>query len=362
MNPVKTKDKTVLRSLGLGGYFGGGAEGMVDVKDGKIVRVRPMRYGWKYKKEEVRQWAIERNGKAIQAAWKSLPGPFSLAYKKRVYSPNRIKYPLKRVDWIPTGIAIRKNRGKSKYKRISWDEASELVAGEIRRVHKAYGVNAILLQGDGHGECKTINTPHGHAGVLLEYLGGFTPSGAQPATAGKAGTGVPSMSGARVPRGIMYPAANIVKDTTEHADMVLFWGCDPETTPWGFTGQFASRLCYFWSEVGIKQVYICPDLNYGAAVHADKWIPILPSTDAAMQLAVIYTWIKEGTYDKAYVETHVVGNGQSGSLCYGPRGRCRQDARMGLQKMRRSPNGPSRRWPASLPPKQHRLRTISAAA
>ncbi len=50
MKPVKTKDKTVLRSLGLGGYFGGGAEGMVDVKDGKIVRVRPMRYGWKYKK------------------------------------------------------------------------------------------------------------------------------------------------------------------------------------------------------------------------------------------------------------------------------------------------------------------------
>jgi anaerobic selenocysteine-containing dehydrogenase len=59
----------------------------------------------------------------------------------------------------------------------------------------------------------------------------------------------------------MYSAVNIVKDTTEHADMVLFWGCDPATTPWGFTGQFAGRLCYFWSEVGIKQVYICPDLN-----------------------------------------------------------------------------------------------------
>ena len=56
MKPVKTKDKTVLRSLGLGGYFGGGAEGMVDVKNGKIVRVRPMRYGWKYKKEEV--WSM----------------------------------------------------------------------------------------------------------------------------------------------------------------------------------------------------------------------------------------------------------------------------------------------------------------
>ena len=62
-------------------------------------------------------------------------------------------------------------------------------------------------------------------------------------------------------------------------------------------------------EVGIKQVYICPDLNYGAAVHADKWIPILPNTDAALQLAIIYIWITEGTYDKEYVKTHTVGFG-----------------------------------------------------
>ena len=89
--------------------------------------------------------------------------------------------------------------------------------------------------------------------------------------------------------------------------MVLFWGCDPETTPWGFTGQFASRLMYFWKDIGIKQVYICPDLNYGAAVHADKWIPVLPNTDAALQLAIAYIWITEGTYKKEYVETHVVG-------------------------------------------------------
>ena len=34
---------------------------------------------------------------------------------------------------------------------------------------------------------------------------------------------------------------------------------------------------------------------------------MLPNTDAALQLAIIYTWIKEGTYDKEYVETHTVG-------------------------------------------------------
>ena len=47
---------------------------------------------------------------------------------------------------------------------------------------------------------------------------------------------------------MMDPSDNCVKDMTEHCDMVLFWGCDPETTPWGFVGQFASRLCFFWSD------------------------------------------------------------------------------------------------------------------
>ena len=34
---------------------------------------------------------------------------------------------------------------------------------------------------------------------------------------------------------------------------------------------------------------------------------MLPNTDAALQLAIAYIWITEGTYDKEYVETHVVG-------------------------------------------------------
>jgi trimethylamine-N-oxide reductase (cytochrome c) len=105
----------------------------------------------------------------------------------------------------------------------------------------------------------------------------------------------------------MAPQTNVIKDISENAEMVLFIGCDPETTPWAFRGQAFSRICYWWTELGIKQVYICPDLNYGAAVHADKWIPVLPNTDAAWLLAVAYTWITEGTYDRDYIATHTFG-------------------------------------------------------
>jgi molybdopterin guanine dinucleotide-containing S/N-oxide reductase-like protein len=299
-------DKTVIKALALGGLLGGGGECAIDVKDGKVVRIRPFHYDWKYDRESFRPWKITRNGKDYKPLFKSVPGPYSLAYKKRTFSPNRIKYPLKRVDWDPNGERNPQNRGKSKFKRISWEEASDILASEVKRIHKEYSPLAILVQGDGHGECKTINTPHGHSGRLFDMMGGFTQQVRNPDSWEGWYWGSKHVWGQGL-QGMMDPANNIVKDMTEHCDMVLFWGGDPETTPWGFTGQCATRLCYFWTEVGIKQVYICPDLNYGAAVHADKWIPILPNTDAAFQLAIIYIWVTEGTYNKEYVKTHTVG-------------------------------------------------------
>jgi anaerobic selenocysteine-containing dehydrogenase len=293
---VVAPDKTVIKSLALGGLLGGGAPCAVDVKDGKIVRVRPLHYDWKYKPEQFNPWTYRKNGATLKPLMKTLVSPFSMAYKKRTYSPNRIKYPLKRVDWDPQGERNTQNRGISKFVRISWDEAAELVADEIKRIHQTYGPLGIMIQGDGHGECKTINTPHGQSGLLLDKMGGFTQQVRNPDSWEGWYWGSKHVWGEGIV-GMQHPSDNFIKEITENSDMLLFWGCDPETTPWGFVGQFASRLCYFWSEAGIKQVYICPDVNYGAAIHADKWIPILPNTDAALQLAIMYLWIKEDSYD-----------------------------------------------------------------
>jgi molybdopterin guanine dinucleotide-containing S/N-oxide reductase-like protein len=310
VKPVKKvdvkPDKTVFKSLALGGLLGGGGECSIDVKDGKAIRIRPFHYDTKYDRKHLNPWKITRNGKTLEPLMKALPGTFSLAYKKRTFSPNRIKYPLQRVDWDPNGERNPQNRGKSKYKRISWEEATDIVANEVKRQHKKYGPLSILVQGDGHGECKTIHTPHGHQGRLLDMMGGFTQQVRNPDSWEGWYWGSKHVWGQGF-QGMMSPAANLIKDISENCDMVLFWGGDPETTPWGFTGQYATRICYFWTQANIKQVYICPELNYGAAVHADKWIPILPNTDAAMQLAIIYMWIKEGTWEKQYIKTHAVG-------------------------------------------------------
>ena len=292
------------------GFCGGGAgsnTSIADVRDGRIVRVRPLHYDWKYDKESMDPWKWEVKGKIFEPTMKSLLPPFSLAYKKRAYSSNRILYPIKRVDWDPNGERNPQNRGKSKYKRISWKEAIDIIESEIRRIHKKYGPEAILAQGDGHGETKIVQSTHGLNAEFLNLIGGYTRQTRNSDSWEGWGWGAKHVWGMDMQCGEMMPTRMVNKDICEHSDMILFWGCDPETTPLPIGGLQASRLCYFWTEVGIKSIYICPDLNYGAAVHADKWIPVRPGTDAALQLAIAYTWITEGTYEKKYIKTHTVG-------------------------------------------------------
>jgi anaerobic selenocysteine-containing dehydrogenase len=305
-NKLKMKTEAV-KSLPITLGFGPNANSsVVDVKNGKIVRVRPLHFDWKYDKKYFNPWKMEAHGKPFEPGMKALPATYSLAYKKRVYSPNRVLYPLKRVDWDPDSERNPQNRGNSKYIRISWDEALDIIAKEMKRVIKEYGPYAILAQMDGHGEMKTVHCAHACGTRLLDLLGGYTLQTRNPDSWEGWYWGAKHVWGME-PVGQMVPDANVMPDIAENTKLLLFWGCDPETTPWGLDGQMASRLCYWWSDIGIKQVYICPDLNYGAAIHADKWIPILPGTDAALRLAIAYLWITEGTYDKEYIATHAHG-------------------------------------------------------
>lgn len=302
----KTSDKSVIKCLGFCGFGMGANATEVDVKDGRVARIRPLHYDQLYEPEELNYWKIKARGKEFEPLMKSFPPPLAVGYKPRAFSPNRIPYPLKRVDWDPNGERNTHNRGKSKYVRISWDEAAGTIAAEIKRIQEDFGPFAIYAQSDGHGETKSIHASHGCQTNLLQLTGGFLKQARQPDSWEGWYWGAKHAWGMN-PVGMQTTTTNVVKDVAENSDAILFWGADPETTPWGWGGQMASRLSYWFTELGIKSVYICPDLNYAAAIHADKWFPVLPNTDVALQLAIAYVWITEGLYDKAYIETHSVG-------------------------------------------------------
>jgi trimethylamine-N-oxide reductase (cytochrome c) len=297
---------TIVRDMSFLGAAWGANACMVDVEDGKVLRIRPLRYYDQYTKEQVRPWVMHARGKTFDPGDKTLPPPLSLAYKKRVFSPARILHPMKRVDFDPDGERNIQNRGKSKYKRISWDEALDIITKEMLRVKEKYGPTAILYQNDQHGDNKLVHGPHGCGRKLLRLFGGFTHQVRNPDSWEGWWWGAKHVWGCEF-IGQQNPQRNLLWDIAKNAELLLFWGCDQETTTWGWGGQLCSRLSYWWSELGIKQIYIAPDLNYAAAVHADKWISILPNTDAALYLAIAHRWFERGTYDKDYLETHAYG-------------------------------------------------------
>ena len=204
----------------------------------------------------------------------------------------------------------------------------------MNRLKEKYGPTALLYQCDQHGENKVVQACHGAGRKLLRAVGRIHAADPAARQLGRLVVGQQALLGLRAgrPGQAEQPALDVAKN----AELLLFWGCDQETTPWGWQGQLPSRLSYWYTELGIKQIYVCPDLNYAAAVHADRWIPVLPNTDAALLPGDHLQWFKDGTYDKEYLEDARVGRREVRGLRHGRRGRRGQDAGVGGAQVRRA--------------------------
>ncbi len=285
----------------------------VDYKNGKIVRIRPYYYNEKY--PDLKPWSITARGKTFTIPMKTPVATYNIAYKRRVYSPNRILYPLKRVDWEPGGDPAKinaQNRGISKYKRISWDEATTIVASEFKRIADKYGPSALYVDGSPHGEDKNLHGYHGCPGAvtqlwcLAEYGKMYTKGISSPSSWEGSVWGSKHVWG-NEPYGEEINK-NLFADTSYNTDMVLTWGGDPFVHMWKVPGgQSYVLMSRFWRELGINRISIQPNLNHTSGTSCEKWIPVLPNTDGALSLAIAYTWISEGTYDQDYLDTHSVG-------------------------------------------------------
>ena len=100
---------------------------------------------------------------------------------------------------------------------------------------------------------------------------------------------------------------DMLDDALKHAEMIVYWSNDPDTTRGVYTGQDAAIWRRWLKEKGVKMVFIDPFHNYTAAAMGGKWIAPRPGTDAALALAIAHVWIVEATYDKQYVCERTVG-------------------------------------------------------
>ncbi len=194
-----------------------------------------------------------------------------------LYDPDRLKYPMLR-----TGA-----RGEGKFKRISWDEALDLLATRLTELKKKYGAESVAF------------FPHGVAagffGTLMKAFG--TPNSAEPAFAQCKG-----------PRDVAYQltfgrAVNSPEpiDLEEAKAIVLIGSHIGENV---FTSQVTKFITGL--QGGAKLIVVDPRFST-AASKADHWLPIKPGTDIALLLAWTNVLITENLYDKQYIDQYATG-------------------------------------------------------
>ncbi len=275
----------------------------ITVKDDKIVRMTPIDFD----DSDPQPWTIKARGMNFTPPRKTTLAPHGQNAKSIVYSPDRLLYPMKRVDFDPNGERNPQNRGKSEYVRISWDEALDLVAGEIKRCKRDHGPGAIATS---HGSHHTW----GNIGYYLSALYRFANAVGMTRVHHNPDSWEGWYWGAvhhwgytlRVGQSETY---GTVEDCLQNCEMIVFWSADPESTSGSYGAQEGTvrRQWLKNPKLGIKVVHIDPYYNASAQFLPGKWFAPKPTTSPAMAMAIAYVWIKESLYDKEYVKTHTVG-------------------------------------------------------
>lgn len=274
------------------------------VRAGRIVYTEPADLTDEEAKNNV--WTFTAGGRTFRPEKRAQTGPQEMAYRSRSYDPSLLMYPMKRVGYVPGGTGDVSNRGKGEFVRISWNEAFDLVANEIKRVQAKYGPSGITAWNCTHWTGGYLHHNTGFARYVAFIPGGVT--GHQ----GLSGTWQHWQYGGTFIWG--FPNSNgeagmtdVFADTMQNSKLGIWWGT-AATGNEDCYGAHTSAIWRFWmKELGIKLITINPLLEDTGAVYGDQWIGIIPGTDVAMALAIANVWIKEGTYDKDFVATHTVG-------------------------------------------------------
>lgn len=197
--------------------------------------------------------------------------------RHQVYGADRLKYPMKRKHWEPGG-GKKELRGRDEWVRISWDEALDLVAAELKRIKEKHGNKSIL------GTSRLLNF---YGGGLVRW--GSSSSGAW---------GVPQ----ECMTGSFSWAAND-RLNWRKAKLIVMWGSNPTRSNLGNPSYNILQA----KKAGAKIIIVDPSVSPSVKTLADKFIPCRPGTDTALLLAMAYHMIENNLQDQDFLDRCTVG-------------------------------------------------------
>jgi anaerobic selenocysteine-containing dehydrogenase len=199
-------------------------------------------------------------------------------YLERVYHPNRLLYPMRRVG----------SKGSGEFARISWNEAIVEITERWKDIIASYGAQCIL--------------PYSYAGTLGLVQGAVSDArfwnrlGAcrlERAICGHAAEEAVQM----VVGGRLAPAPEMLV----HSKLILIWGSNPAST--------APHVMPFLREAQRKgaRVIVIDPIRTLTARSADQHIQPFPGTDAALALSMMYVMVTEELHKPDWIAEHVLG-------------------------------------------------------
>ncbi|MEX2262090.1 MAG: molybdopterin-dependent oxidoreductase [Bryobacteraceae bacterium] len=199
-------------------------------------------------------------------------------YLDRVYSPERLLYPRRRIG----------AKGQGRFERISWDQALDEITARLRAIAAEYGPEAILPYSYG-GTMGLLNSS-GMDRRFFHRMGASRLDRTICAAAG--GAGLTQALGFR------YATE---PEQFRHSKLILAWGANILGTNvhlWPFIVEARRN--------GAKLYTIDPRQNRTGRL-ADKHFAINPGSDAALALGLMHVIIGEKLHDADYVERHTLG-------------------------------------------------------
>lgn len=192
-----------------------------------------------------------------------------------VYSPQRLKYPLKR-----TGA-----KGEGKFEKVTWDQAIEIISEKLTEQKRKYGPESLAILSPARRSyseylyrfLEVHGSPnYGHSGIcVLQNAFSFAHT-----------------------LGALMPFAEYA-----NSDLILIWGKQPV---YSGSSKGGTRSLINAKEKGTRIFSIKPTMEPDATL-ADKWIPIRPGTDAALALSMLNFVINNELYDKKFVNRYCFG-------------------------------------------------------
>jgi biotin/methionine sulfoxide reductase len=250
----------------------------------------------------VRDGGIEIEPHPRDAAPSALLGniPVSVSHKARVARP------MVRRGWLERGPGPDRRRGRDEFVAVSWSEALDRVAAELRRVYAAHGPRGVFGGSYGWASAGRFHDAQHQIHRFLNLAGGYVRS-VNSYSSGAAAVILPHIIGPQsAVAGNNVSWAELVD---ESALVLAFGGMALKNNDVGGGGSSQhiarDRLAAAHAR-GVEFHLIGPLRDDLPGVKA-VWHPIRPGTDVALMLGLAHTLVGEGLYDRAFLDRFCAG-------------------------------------------------------